>query len=229
MEIEKLEEILQISFKDKDLLEKSLTHRSYINENRGEEAKHNERLEFLGDAVLELLVTEKLFADYPDYPEGILTSIRSATVRTETLADASRKLNYGKYIRMSVGEEETGGRDRNYILANTFEAVLGAIYLDQGYEVCKEFMYRTLFTRIEGIIENEDYIDAKSKLQELIQEKVRITPHYELVSEDGPDHEKIFTMAIMVGDEKVAEGSGKSKQLAEQEAAKAAIEVWEKK
>ncbi len=224
MNFEAVEKRIKIEFKDKELLQKALTHRSYLNENKDYKLPHNERLEFLGDAVLELLVTEYLFEKYPEEPEGILTSVRSAAVRTETLADQSRKLGYGEHLLMSHGEEMTGGRDRDYILANTFEAMLGAIYLDQGMEVCRDFLEREHYSIIVGIIEGKAYIDNKSKLQELAQEQYKFTPYYELVGEQGPDHDKEFTMAVKIGDKEYGRGKGKNKQAAEQEAAEAAFD-----
>lgn len=224
--LEKLEDRLQIKFNTLDLLKTALTHRSYLNENPGYTLGHNERLEFLGDAVLELLVTEKLYENYPEESEGMLTSVRSAAVRTETLAERSKDLGYGEFLLMSKGEESTGGRERDYILANTFEAVLGAIYLDGGIVVCKEFLKRELFPLIPQIIETKSYIDSKSRLQELAQEEVRQTPYYKLVQQKGPDHDKIFTMAVYVGEKEASRADGKSKQEAEQEAASIALENW---
>lgn len=219
IDFDKVEERLGIKFADRELIQKALTHRSFLNENKDYHLPHNERLEFLGDAVLELLVTEELFRRYPNEPEGTLTSVRSATVRTETLAERSRNLGYGEYLLMSKGEEATGGRDRDYILANTFEAMLGAIYLDKGFEVCKDFLSRELFPIIETIVAERLYIDNKSKLQELAQEVYKITPYYELVGEEGPDHDKTFVMAVMIDNKEFGRGSGKNKQTAEQEAA----------
>lgn len=226
MDLNKVQETIGVEFKDASLLERALTHRSFLNENRQEDLKHNERLEFLGDAVLELLVTEWLFAHYPEKPEGILTSVRAAAVRTETLAELSRELGYGEHLLMSKGEEATGGRDRDYILANTFEAVLGAIYLDRRIEACIALLEKVLFPKIPKIIESELYIDSKSKLQEIAQEKYKITPIYQLVGEKGPDHDKIFTMAVMIGEKEYARGEGKNKQTAEQEAAGEALKNW---
>lgn len=221
---EGVEKRIGIEFKNKELLQKALTHRSYLNENKDYNLPHNERLEFLGDAVLELLVTEYLFEKYPEEQEGILTSVRSAAVRTETLAEQSRRLGYGEYLLMSHGEEMTGGRDRDYILANTFEAMLGAIYLDQGMEVCREFLEREHYSIIVNIIEGKAYIDNKSKLQELAQEQYKFTPYYELVGEQGPDHDKEFTMAVKIGEKEYGRGKGKNKQTAEQEAADVAFQ-----
>jgi ribonuclease-3 len=216
---EEVEKRIGIVFENKELLQIALTHRSFLNENKDYHLSHNERLEFLGDAVLEVLVTEELYRKYPGKPEGILTSVRSATVRTETLADRSRNLDYGKHLLMSHGEESTGGRDRDYILANTFEAMLGAIYLDKGMETCKVFLQKELFPIIPSIINENLYIDNKSKLQELAQDVLKSTPFYELKSEEGPDHDKVFTMAVKIGEKEYGTGKGKNKQAAEQEAA----------
>lgn len=219
---------LKLDFGNLELLKESLTHKSYVNEVRPKVLPHNERLEFLGDAVLELVVTEHLYSKYPDRPEGELTSFRAALVKKESLASASTRLNYGKYIFMSRGEEATGGRERAYILANTYESVLGAIYLELGYEVSKAFIQRTLIPYLKEIVANRLDIDSKSKLQEIIQEIVKVTPSYELVSESGPDHDKKFIMGLMVDGRLVSKGEGKSKQDAEQDAASNALENWDK-
>lgn len=223
----KLAEILGIKFNDISLLDRALTHRSYLNENKDTD-KNNERLEFLGDAVLELIISSHLFNSYPDRPEGDLTSFRSAIVRTESLADASRELNYGKYLKMAKGEEESGGRDKDYILANTFEAVLGAIYIDQGYSKCKELVDKILISKIDYIVKNRLDIDAKTKIQEVAQAKYRLTPTYEVVQETGPDHDKEFVVAIKLGKKTVGTGKGASKQKAEEVAAQKGLEYIEK-
>lgn len=222
IKLNEVESRIKVIFKDKNLLQKALTHRSYLNENKDYNLPHNERLEFLGDAVLELLVTEFLFNKYPEEAEGILTSVRSAAVKTETLAEQSRNLGYGEYLLMSHGEEITGGRDRDYILANTFEAMLGAMYLDQGIDICRDFLEREHFPMVKDIMEGKSYVDNKSKLQELAQEQYKLTPYYELMGEDGPDHDKEFTMGVKIGDKLYGTGKGKNKQTAEQEAADAA-------
>ena len=209
---------LGIKFNDISLLDRALTHRSYLNENRKIE-RSNERLEFLGDAVLELIISEHLFLDYPDREEGDLTSFRSALVRTESLADASRELNYGKYLTMAKGEEESGGRDKDYILANTFEAVLGAIYVDQGYNECKKLVDQILISKIEHIVEHRLDIDNKTRIQELTQAKYKLTPIYEVIEEQGPDHDKEFLVVVKIGNKVVGKGKGGSKQKAEEAAA----------
>ncbi len=226
-QLNKFAENIGVEIENLLLLRESLTHRSFLNEIHDSGYSHNERLEFLGDAVLELLTTQFLFDKYPNRPEGTLTSFRAALVRTESLAEAADSLNYGEFIYMSKGEEATGGRKRPYILANTFEAVIGAVYLDQGIEVCDKFLHRSLFPKIDRIAENRLDIDAKSKLQELAQDLLRITPQYQLQSQSGPDHEKTFAMSVLVGDTEYGKGKGKSKQEAEQNAAKNALKDWD--
>jgi ribonuclease-3 len=220
-----LEKILGLEFKDKDLLLNAITHRSYLNEHRENGLENNERLEFLGDAVLELIISSDLYKNYPEKPEGELTNIRAAVVRTESLAEESRKLGLGEYLKMSKGEEDSGGKDKDYLLANTFEAVLGAIYLDQGFDVCVSYLSRTLLHKVSNIIENNLFIDPKTQAQELIQAQFKVTPLYEVVKEDGPDHDKTFTVALIVNQKELGRGTGSSKQKAEEEAAKIAIET----
>lgn len=217
---------IKVEFKSYELLKEALTHRSFINESAEKDNNHNERLEFLGDAVLELVTTEYLFEQYPGRPEGELTSFRAALVRTESLADTAAELGYGEYIFMSNGEEATGGRERPYILANTFEAVLGAIYLDSGYAHCVEFLQRVLLPKTAEIVEKRLDIDPKSKLQEVAQEELRYTPTYELIDSSGPDHDKTFIMAANVNGMEFGKGEGKSKQEAEQRAAQDTLDRW---
>lgn len=226
-QLNKFEGKLKVKFNSLDLLRQSLVHKSYLNEVRGKGIAHNERLEFLGDAVLELVITRYLFENYPNRPEGELTSFRAAVVRTESLAESADELDFGKYIYMSKGEEATGGRKRPFILANTFEAVVGAVYLDQNLEQCHKFIERTLVPKIDRIVKNRLDIDAKSKLQEISQEKAKETPIYVLVSEEGPDHNKIFTVAVTIKDIELKKGRGKSKQEAEQNAAKSTLKHWD--
>jgi ribonuclease-3 len=218
---------LGIQFNEDSLLERALTHRSYLNENRTVE-NSNERLEFLGDAVLELIVSEYLYSRYPNREEGDLTSFRSAIVRTESLAEASRELDYGKYLRMAKGEEESGGREKDYILANTFEAVLGAIYIDQGFNTCKELINRVLISKIDNIVKNRLDIDNKTKIQELAQAKFQLTPTYQVVEEHGPDHDKTFVVIVKIGEKTIGRGKGGSKQKAEEAAAEKGVEYIEK-
>jgi len=221
----KLESIVGVSFTDKNHLLTAVTHRSYLNEHRGATQDHNERYEFLGDAVLELVVTDFLFRKYPDKPEGELTAVRAALVNTISLADASTRLELGDFLLLSKGEAKDTGRARQYILANTFEAVIGAIYLDQGYDKAKEFIAAQLFAGTEEIVEKRLWQDAKSRFQERAQDNTSITPSYETLSQTGPDHDRVFTVGVFLKDEKVAEGQGQSKQEAEQAAAERALEA----
>jgi len=225
--INKLAKELGIKFNDISLLKTALTHRSYINEHR-EEKTHNERLEFLGDAVLELIVSDHLYKKYSDRPEGELTSFRSAIVRTESLAIASRNLGYGKYLRMAKGEKESGGENKDYLLANTYESVLGAIYLDQGYEKCKELVNRTLLIKIPEIVKSRSDIDSKTKIQEIAQANYKVTPIYEVVDEIGPDHDREFVVVVKLGEKVIGKGRGSSKQKAEEASASKGLEYIEK-
>jgi ribonuclease-3 len=219
----KFEKNIGITFKDKNLLKQAFTHRSYLNEHKDSELVHNERLEFLGDAVLELIVTEHLYEKYPDSNEGELTSFRSALVNAVTMSDAASKIGMNDYLLLSKGEAKDTGRARQIILANTIEALIGAIFLDQGYEMAKYFISRYIFNLIEKIVEEKTWLDAKSKFQEQAQENESVTPAYKTLKEEGPDHDKQFTVGVFLGKEKIAEGTGKSKQEAEQEAAKNAL------
>lgn len=228
-EAEKLKnfcEILKVSLKNLELLKKALTHRSYLNEYRKGKLEHNERLEFLGDATLELLVSRHLFDKYKVKNEGELTSFRAAIVRTESLFREAKRLEFGKFIFMSRGEELTGGRERPYILANTFEAVIGAIYLDQGLDITRKFLERELFYKIPEIVKKRLDIDSKSKLQEISQEIIRDTPIYEVVGTTGPDHKKVFTAQVLIKEKKFGQGKGNNKQEAEQNAAEEALKNW---
>ncbi len=213
-----------ISFKNRGLLEQAFTHRSYINENKNSGLEHNERLEFLGDAVLELITTEFLYDKFPEVSEGILTAYRSALVRTETISRVARKMGMNELLKLSKGEARDEGKARDYILANTFEAFLGALHLDQGYEVTKRIVADLLFQEIEDIIETGSWKDSKSRVQEYAQEAYKETPRYEILSATGPDHDKHFTVAVYFGDKEIARGEGKSKQQAQQDAAKNALE-----
>lgn len=218
-----LEKILGVHFKDSMLLLTAVTHRSYLNEHRDAQQDHNERLEFLGDAVLELIVTDYLFRTYGDKPEGELTAIRAALVNTVSLSAASEKLGVNKYLLMSKGEAKDEGRARQYILANVFEAFIGAMYLDQGYEVAKDFVAKHLFPKTDEIVRKRLWQDPKSRFQELAQEYASITPTYNLLGQEGPDHDRVFTIGVYLRHELVAEGKGRSKQEAEQEAALKAV------
>jgi ribonuclease III len=221
----KLEKVIEVSFRDRAHLLTAITHRSYLNEHREATQEHNERYEFLGDAVLELVVTDFLFKKYPEKPEGELTAIRAALVNTVSLAEVASKLGVNDYLLLSKGEERDTGRARQYILANTFESIIGALYLDQGYEAAEEFIGRQLFGKTDDITEKKLWQDAKSRFQELAQDHVSITPSYETLSQTGPDHDRIFTVGAFLGNEKVAEGQGRSKQEAEQAAAEKALEA----
>lgn len=218
-------EKLGYDFENIELLVTALTHRSYLNEHKKSASEHNERLEFLGDAVLELVVTDFLFSNYKK-PEGILTAWRSALVRTESIGAAGERLGYEKLIRMSRGEKQGSVRARQQILANAFEATTGAIYLDQGYEAAKKYITDNILSTLPQILEEESWRDPKSYLQEISQSRDGFTPVYRVISEDGPDHEKNFTLGVFVGDKKMGEGQGPSKQIAQQEAARMAIKKY---
>lgn len=222
-DLTELEKKLGVEFEDKELLKQSLTHRSYLNENPDFDLNHNERLEFLGDAVLELAVTEDLFKEYSE-PEGELTNWRSALVNSEMLARVSEKLEIEDYLLLSRGEKKDRGRGRRYILGNALEAVIGAIYLDKGYKVVKKFVEENFLTHLPRILEEGLYKDAKSLFQEEAQDRLNITPTYEALSEEGPDHNKKFTVGVCLDDELVAKGGGFSKQAAQEEAARKALE-----
>lgn len=222
MDIQKLEKNLSFKFKNTDLLVSALTHRSYLNENRSFHLPHNERLEFLGDAVLELVATEFLYQNYP-HPEGELTNFRSALVNYRMLSEIAKRLGLEDFLLMSRGEAKDLGRARQVIMANVIEAVIGAVYLDQGYEAAKEFITREVLVELPGIINQGSYMDPKSKLQEIVQEKKGVTPSYNVLSESGPDHNKVFLVGVFLGEEKVGEGEGPSKQEAEVSAAENAL------
>ncbi|MEK7100061.1 MAG: ribonuclease III [Patescibacteria group bacterium] len=216
-------ERLGLTFRDLDLLTEALTHRSYLNEHRGV-GNHNERLEFLGDAVLELAVTHFLFMKFPNKPEGDLTAYRAALVNTYSLAASAKELGLNDLLLLSKGEAKDTGRARDIILANAFEALLGALYLDQGYDAAEAFVAKHLYSKIDSVIATGAYQDAKSAFQEKAQDKKSTTPTYRTLSEEGPDHDKHFTVGVFLSDEKIAQGTGKSKQEAEQSAAQAALD-----
>ena len=228
-DLAKLQTLLNVQFSDTTVLLSAVTHRSYLNEHREATWDHNERLEFLGDAVLELVVTDHLFQKYPEKPEGELTAVRAALVNTVSLSGAAEELGVNSYLLMSKGEAKDVGRARQYILANAFEACIGAIYVDQGYEAAKEFIAGRLFAKTDEIVRKRLWQDAKSRFQELAQEQVSITPTYETIAQDGPDHDRIFTVGVYLRHDLIAEGRGRSKQEAEQQAAEKAIEAkgWE--
>lgn len=219
-----LQEDLGIHFTDQDLLQQVFVHRSYLNEHRSFRLDHNERLEFLGDAVLELVVTEHLYTTYPN-PEGELTAWRSSLVKGEKLAEVARTLGFSDYLLLSFGEAKSGGREKGYLLANTLEAFFGALYLDQGLEACRSFITTHLLSHLPEILKHKLFIDPKSQLQEYTQANGGKTPVYHVVSEQGPDHNKTFEVAVMLGEEEIARGSGSSKQAAQIAAAEAALTV----
>lgn len=225
-DLKELEKKLNISFKNKSLLKNAFIHRSYLNEHPEERSGNNERLEFLGDSVLSFVVSEYLYERFPSHPEGDLTNFRASIVNAKTLAKVADELGLGEYLFLSRGEESTGGRSRTYLLANTFEALLGAIYLDQGAEIARKYVQKYLLPSLEEIISKQLYKDYKSLFQETTQEKRGITPVYKVLQEEGPDHEKEFTTGVYLGSELISKGSGRSKQEAEQEAAKSAIAIW---
>lgn len=213
---------LGYEFSNLDLLITAFTHRSYVNEHRKSVSDHNERLEFLGDAVLELVVTDFLFRNYSE-PEGILTSWRASLVRTESIGAAGHKIGYEPLVRMSRGEKQGSDRARMQILANAFEALIGAIYLERGYDDAAVFITEHISSKLEGIIEEGSWRDPKSHLQEVMQRKDGVTPRYVVIEEVGPDHDKIFTLGVYSGSRLITKGTGPSKQAAQQEAAKAAL------
>ena len=217
-----------VSFKNRELLQQAFTHRSYVNESHAGVREHNERLEFLGDAVLELSVTDYLFGAYPAHTEGDLTSFRAALVNAVILGDIAEKLGMNECLLLSKGESRDTGRARATILANTFEAVVGALYLDQGYEAADLFVKRHVVPHIGEVIEKGAWRDAKSEFQELAQAKYGMTPKYTTLRAEGPDHDKHFVVSVSVGDVDIAEGEGKSKQEAEQMAAKKALSAEKK-
>lgn len=224
-----LEELIKIKFKNLELLDNAFVHRSYVNEHRKEEIKDNERLEFLGDAVLELAATKYLFEKCPEKNEGELTAFRSALVKGKHLAEISESLELGKYLYLSNGEEKSGGREKKYILANVLEALIGAIYVEHGYEMAEKFINTYILTRLDEILEQGHHIDAKSQFQEICQEREEITPYYEVIEEQGPDHDKHFVMGAYINGNLIATGTGSSKQKAEEEAARNALKEkkWE--
>ncbi len=212
-----------VTFNNLGLLAEALTHRSYLNEHREHAGSHNERLEFLGDAVLELAATDFLFKKFPAKPEGELTAFRSALVNTVSLAQSAQLIGANDYLLLSKGESRDTGRARDVILADAFEAIIGAIYLDQGFAAAEKFIAHNLYGKIDDVIAKRSYQDAKSRFQEAAQEHQGITPNYETLAEAGPDHDKHFTVGVFIGKEEIARGEGQSKQEAEQSAAHAGL------
>jgi len=220
-----LEKRINISFKNKDLIVQSFCHRSYLNENSSFKLGHNERLEFLGDAVLELIVTQYLYLNYPEQTEGELTSWRAALVNTKMLSEIAQELNFGEFVLLSKGEEKENGRNRQSVLANTFEAFIGACYLDSGYDKCYNFVKDNLIKKLPQIIKEKLYQDPKSLFQEEAQSRESLTPNYKVLEEWGPDHKKNFKVGVFLGKNLVAQGQGFSKQEAEESAAREALKV----
>jgi ribonuclease III len=221
------EEVLGVSFDDISLLVMAFTHRSYVNEHRKTTKHHNERLEFLGDAVLELVVTEYLYLNYEE-PEGILTNWRSSLVRTESISEAARKNNFEPLLRLSRGEKRGTDRARSQILANCYEAVVGAIYIDKGFEAANKFISSSLIVTFKEILKTGSWMDPKSHLQEIAQSRDGHTPVYRVLSEEGPDHDKLFRVGVYVDGKLKGEGSGASKQSGQQKAAESALETYNK-
>lgn len=223
MTLDELQQTIGVSFHDPSLLKQAFYHRSYLNEARHIK-QSNERLEFLGDAVLSLLTSEFLYTHYPDLPEGTLTNIRSSLVKTKSLAEVAESLHLGDLLMLSKGEEESGGRRNHSLLADCFEALLGAIYLDHGINTARSFLSRYIFPKAQRIIETKSYIDFKSLLQEIVQQESKISPTYRVAKSEGPDHNKTFWIEVLVGDKVLGTGVGKSKQEGEQQAAANALE-----
>ncbi len=224
-DFKELQKNLGVKFKNENLLKQAFVHRSYLNENPAFELGHNERLEYLGDAVLELIITEYLFKSYPDLAEGEMTNLRAALVNSQMLSQISDRLGFNDFLYLSKGEAKEIGRGRQYILANTFEAFIGAFYLDQGYKAVENFICNNLIPELKNIIENKLWRDHKSLFQEAAQERVGITPSYEVLEENGPDHAKNFSVGVYLGEELIAQGEGSSKNEAQQQAAENALKL----
>jgi len=223
-DLEKLEKSLKVIFKDKDLIRQALVHRSYLNEHPEFRLGHNERLEFLGDAVLEIVITEFLYNNFPDTPEGDLTNWRASLVNAKTAHEIAAALGVESHLYLSKGEaRDKNKKSRQFILANATEAIIGAIYLDQGLETAKKFIMDNFVSRLDDILRNRSYLDPKSHFQERAQEERGITPHYEILEESGPDHAKVFKVGLYLGSEQVSSGKGSSKQEAQVEAAAAGL------
>jgi len=225
MDFKELQKNLGIKFKNTNLLKQAFVHRSYLNENPAFELHHNERLEFLGDAVLELAVTEYLYNNYPDLAEGEMTNLRASLVNSQMLSQISDRLGFDRFLFLSKGEAKEIGRGRQYILANTFEAFVGAFHLDQGYKKAEDFVLKNLIPELKNIIEKKLWRDAKSLFQEAAQERAGITPNYEVLGENGPDHAKKFVIGVYLDKELIAQGEGSSKNEAQQQAAENALKL----
>ena len=226
MSSEELEKNIGVIFGDKDLLTEALTHRSYLNEYPKWHLPQNERLEYLGDAVLELIVSDALFKKFPKQPEGKLTVFRAALVNYQILAKVAERIRLQDFIMMSRGEKKDTGKAREVILANAMEALIGAIYLDQGFEIARKFSDKFVMTNLDEVLATKSYKDAKSELQEIIQERLKLTPTYDVVNEEGPAHRRMFTMGVYFGEKLIATGEGASKQEAESDAAKNALKKY---
>ncbi len=228
MKLNDLAQKVDLAFKDNNLIQQAFIHRSYLNENK-EYASSNERLEFLGDSILSLLVSEYLFKEYPDFSEGQLTNLRSSVVKTTTLAQIAKELKLGELLLLSHGEEEGGGRQNTSILADTFEAFLGAVFLDQGLLSAKKILSAFLFPLLTNILRDKKYKDAKSEFQEVVQEDKKVSPVYKVLDQKGPDHAKEFTIGVYVENILYGTGQGKSKQEGEMKAAEKALNKWQVK
>jgi len=224
VDFSQFEKNINIDFVNKELLKQAFTHRSFVNENKGQ-GEHNERLEFLGDAVLELVTTDYLYKKYPQETEGAMTLYRAALVNAQTLSGVANKLGMNEYLRLSRGESKDNGKARENILANTVESLIGAIYLDSGYEKAKNFIIEHISVLIDGIVQQGSWMDAKSKFQEKAQEATGVTPSYKTIRESGPDHNKKFVIGVYIDREEIAQGNGNSKQEAEQDAARNALKA----
>lgn len=226
---EPVEQIIEYTFKKKQILITALTHRSYANELRKQGFEYNnERLEFLGDAVVELVVSDYLFRKYPDLPEGVMTLVRAVVVKTTSLAEEIVELGLGGNLILGHGEEKTGGRNKEYLLANLFESIVGAIYLDGGMKKASAFIEKHLFEKIDEAVQTKNYTDAKTRLQEIAQQHYKITPTYTIIQESGPAHERTYVAAVQLGDKQLSEGTGSSKQKAEEAAAEKALGLLDK-
>lgn len=224
--VQDLEALIGIEFKNKNLLKQALTHRSYLNEHHDCEVGHNERLEFLGDAVLEIIVTEFLYLNFSDKLEGELTNWRASLVNSKMLFQVAKELDFEKYLLLSKGESrDKNSKARQYILANSVEAIIGAIYLDQGIEATKKFVFNNIIKNLDDIVRRKAYLDPKSRFQELSQDICGITPSYKLIKEEGPDHAKKFTIGLFLEEELVSVGEGASKQEAQINAAEKGIKI----
>lgn len=224
--LKNLEKIINVKFNNIDLLQQALVHRSFINEHPDFRVGHNERLEFLGDAVLEIIITEYLFVNFPDKPEGDLTNWRASLVNSKMLYQVAKNLNFEEYLLLSKGEsKDKDSKARQYILADSVEAIIGSIYLDQGLEAAKNFIFKNVIINLDDIIKNKTYLDPKSRFQEIAQEIVGVTPGYKVLKEEGPDHAKKFTIGLFLEEELVSVGEGFSKQEAQTDAAEKGLQV----